>query len=242
MTPLVIAVAVPGLLMAACWRLALPERRYVLPAATCFMLGGLMFVPAGFFNGYVEGQTGTALSIVAVTVAALLEELLKCLPPMLFLRSRPPASRGLILGLASGTGFAVVENVTYVIAEPEWHVAVARALSVSLVHATSTALIIFVICQLFKHEHHHRGAALGVAVAGVVLRRVALRVALRAVAPGVGRTAGFAALTGLLAGVTFVIGFGFVWFTVAALLEELKAEAVQRAQPASVAPLISPSA
>ncbi len=222
---LAIAVLVPLVLLAALWSVAKPEGRWMGPTLVCLLGGALLFLPAGFLNGYVEGLTGAASTVLVFVVAPMVEELLKCLLPAIFLRSRPPASRGLILGLASGTGFAVVENVAYVLAEPDWRVAVARALSTSLVHSTSTALILFVICQLFKHEHHHRGTAIGVAAAGVVVRRVALRVALRAVAPGVGRNIAAATLVTVLAGVTFLIGFGFVWFTVSALLEELKAEA-----------------
>jgi RsiW-degrading membrane proteinase PrsW (M82 family) len=139
-------------------------------------------------------------------------------------RGRPRASQGLVLGLASGTGFAIVENCAYVLAEPDWRVAVARALSTSIVHSTSTALIVFVVCQLFKHEHHHRGAAIGVAASGVMLRRVAVRLILRAIAPGAGRATVAIGLVSVLVSLTFLIGFLFVWFTMGALQEELQAE------------------
>ena len=223
---LLIAILLPGLLLAGFWRLAHLERAYVVPSAMCLLGGGAVFIPAGFVNGYVEVQTGVAFTIISVVVAPLFEELLKCLPALFFVRDRPRASRGLLLGLAAGTGFAMVENAVYAFSEPDWRVALARALSTSLAHATSTALIVFVICQLFKHEHHHRGADLSVAVAAVVVRRVALRVALRAFAPALGRQAGAVALVAFMAGATFLIGFAFVWFTVVALLDELKAEAV----------------
>ena len=160
------------------------------------------------------------------------------MPVLIFLCSRPPASRGLILGLASGTGFAIVENAVYILAEPDWHLSLARALSTSIMHATSTALIIFVICQLFKHEHHHRGTAIGVAVARVALRRVALRVAVRTLAPGISRQAGFIGVVALLAGATYLVAFVFVWFTVAALHEEIKAEDVLSAWLVGVAPSV----
>lgn len=48
--------------------------------------------------------------------------------------------------------------------------------------------------------------------------------ALWAIAPGVGRYAGAVALVAILAGATFLVGFGFIfiWFTLAALLDELR--------------------
>lgn len=234
---LLITVLIPALLAAGFWFLARPEARYVGPSAACLVMGGLMFVPMGFLDGFLAGRSGAVFTIITVVVAPLLEELVKCLPVVPFLRSRPPASRGLILGLASGTGYGITENALFILSEPNWQVALARALSTSVMHATSTALIIFVICQVFKHEHHHRGTALGVAAAGVVLRRVALRVAVRTIAPSVGRQAGVIAVVALLAGATFLIAFGFVWFTLAALLEELKAERSEAAPLAAAASL-----
>jgi RsiW-degrading membrane proteinase PrsW (M82 family) len=130
------------------------------------------------FVGALIVQTGlmqaNVLSFPQVTFynAPVLEELLKAFL-LLWLASRSRllhALDGMAYGFAIGTGFALSENLFYVSSNPHdaLATALARVLSVSLMHAYTTAIVGTVVggsMHLLNHTRHTRiAAALGLAM------------------------------------------------------------------------------
>lgn len=109
----------------------------------CLAWGGFSVLLALQVNNFVLGLTNYEITVRVL--APIIEELIKSV--MLFIFVTRPRFRyivdGAVYGFASGIGFAVIENILYIRNNPSaaLGLAVARALSTSLMHATTSALI-----------------------------------------------------------------------------------------------------
>lgn len=106
------------------------------------MWGGVSFGLALIVqNGLANGKL---LSIAGIQLlsAPVLEELLKAVPLLLVLYFSHPR-HGAVYGFAMGLGFALIESAVYITANPSYALgtALARVLSIHLIHGFTTALI-----------------------------------------------------------------------------------------------------
>ncbi len=99
--------------------------------------GLALMVQNGFVNSQLLNITG-----VHLLSAPVLEELLKAVPLLLVIYFSHPR-HGAVYGFAMGLGFALVESALYISANPAYALglALARVISIHLIHGFTTALI-----------------------------------------------------------------------------------------------------
>lgn len=139
-----VAVGVPLLflyLVASLDLYASPDRRSVAIGAAW---GAAAFVVAGAANR--AALAVLPLAAVVVVVAPVVEELAKSV--ILVERERRPDFTyfvdGAVLGFATGTGFAMIENLAYLAGAPSgagFGLSINRAFSTSLMHGTACAVV-----------------------------------------------------------------------------------------------------
>lgn len=99
---------------------------------------------------------GQALDVVRRLTAPIIEELLKSIILIVLIRqpSFKYAVDGAIYGFSVGVGFAVAENLLYISQSPDAAVgsAVSRVLSTSLMHASVSAVVGFMLGRLRRAE------------------------------------------------------------------------------------------
>ena len=171
-----VAVGVPLLflyLVASLDLYASPDRRAVAYGAAW---GALAFAVAGAANR--AALAALPLAVVVVAVAPIVEELAKAV--ILVERERRPDFTyfvdGAVLGFATGTGFAMVENLSYLGGAPSgagFGLSVNRAFSTSLMHGTACALVGIAIGRW----RFGRGRGRVVGLAGGLAAAMALHVA-----------------------------------------------------------------
>ena len=122
----------------------------------CFGWGLVSYYAAAKLNRFVLDHTYITYETTTRFVAPITEEILKA--ALLIYLVRRPAFHyfvdGAIYGFAVGIGFAVIENYGYIAASHSsaLTVALARALSTNLIHATASA-IIGVMLGLSRFQH-----------------------------------------------------------------------------------------
>lgn len=133
--------------------------------AVCLLWGSVSVFLALQVNNRLIGLTN--FEITARLFGPISEEVLKSV--ILFIIVTRPRFRyivdGAVYGFACGVGFAIIENVIYISSNPgvALSLSVARALSASLMHATTSALIGIGLGQLRRSQS---GARLFWAIGG----------------------------------------------------------------------------
>jgi RsiW-degrading membrane proteinase PrsW (M82 family) len=118
--------------------------KYVI--AGSFIWGGVAFVIAAQINGYLLDTAGVDWLTVVRFIAPIEEEILKGVILLYLVRRREFTNfvDGAIYGFAIGIGFAVVENIDYLLWTDQGSqllVAVVRVISTNLMHAAGSAII-----------------------------------------------------------------------------------------------------
>jgi RsiW-degrading membrane proteinase PrsW (M82 family) len=142
---LLIATAIPLLVLYIIYTLDLYKTgnfRYVL---MCFAWGGVAFACAFFSNRFIYTQEWLTRENIQRFGAPVIEEILKALI-LIYLIRRPNFTYfvdGAIYGFAIGIGFAVFENYEYIFeaSGAGLGLAVSRVLSTNLIHASASALV-----------------------------------------------------------------------------------------------------
>lgn len=118
------------------------KRAGLLKLSGALLWGGVSFyialtVQNHFLHGLLIDQTG-----IHLFSAPVLEELLKALPLLVFLRLTDRRT-AVVYGFALGIGFALAESAYFLQHNPEnvLGMALARVISIHLIHAVSTALV-----------------------------------------------------------------------------------------------------
>jgi RsiW-degrading membrane proteinase PrsW (M82 family) len=140
-----IAIAIPLLSLYLIYKLDLYKTGNLSLVATSFVAGAVAVGIASLLN---QGTLNLGLLPRASVVrysAPILEEILKGLL-LLYLVRLPKFTyfvEGAVYGFAAGIGFAIVENILYIIAAQDAGLAVAigRVISTNLIHATTTAIL-----------------------------------------------------------------------------------------------------
>lgn len=126
--------------------------RHSRPVVSCFCWGMLAFLLVHLLSPFLYRAFPLPgeLSFQAVYIGPPLEELLKCIPVVVALAvsARSLIPFFYILGMASGIGFAVEENLNYLVV---WHqddgqsmsLMVLRSLSTCLMHGVASGLVGF---------------------------------------------------------------------------------------------------
>jgi len=149
----VVSIAVPAAFLYAVRKLDLYASGSTGTVLVC-VLGGLLAYPvAALANTHSTiamlsiGVTATAArAALRGAIAPVIEELLKSIP-VLAIERRPDFTYfvdGAIFGFASGTAFAMIENIAYMQASGEGMAlgnSINRAFSTSLMHGSATALV-----------------------------------------------------------------------------------------------------
>lgn len=121
-------------------------------------------------NGSLLGASGMDPATVTRYLAPFIEEVLKALPIMILLRMGKVGFLvdAAIIGFATGTGFALVENLYYLWALPESSLGlwVVRGFGTALMHGGTTA-ILAITTKLFSESRESAGLA--VAIPGFLL-------------------------------------------------------------------------
>ena len=149
---LLVSVAVPLVFLMAVRRLDLYATDRFDMVVASFVLGLLSFVPAYVINtAFARAVAPTigvaaALLLVRTVFAPILEEVVKSVGTAFTIWHRHFSYivDGAIYGFAAGTGFAIIENVSYVRdlgADAGLALSVNRAFSTSLMHGTAAALV-----------------------------------------------------------------------------------------------------
>jgi RsiW-degrading membrane proteinase PrsW (M82 family) len=142
---LIIAVLIPLAFLLGIWALEIYAQSRWRTIALAMAWGIGAFGLASVFHNALLHYNALNFEQVALLSAPVTEEALKALL-IVGLASRLAlayAVDGTAYGFAIGTGFAMAENIDYVFSHPDraLPVALTRALSVSLMHATTTGLV-----------------------------------------------------------------------------------------------------
>ncbi len=172
--PMLVSIGVPLVFLIVVRRLDLYASGSIATVLYCVVAGLAAFPAAYVLNSLAGGLLVAAGLSAAVagfalrtSVAPVIEEILKSAGVVYFER-RPEFTYfvdGAIFGFASGTAFAIVENLSYLQAAPPGQAlgpSINRAFSTSLMHGSATALVGVSIGR-FRFE---RGGARAVALFG----------------------------------------------------------------------------
>ena len=126
------------------------------------IVGILLCLMAANINGLIQNVSTYTQAMLTITITPIVEEVLKAIPLMIFIFAfSDDKMQATSVGLAIGTGFAILEN-TYILLNSNsvdflW--ALGRGFGSGLMHGLAPALIGFGICVLKKYK--------GVLVAGI---------------------------------------------------------------------------
>jgi RsiW-degrading membrane proteinase PrsW (M82 family) len=154
----------------------------------CFVWGGIAFALARFINRGVYFTHLVSSPNIPRYFAPVAEEILKAII-LIYLVRRLDFTYfvdGAIYGFAVGIGFAIFENYEYILASPGTGlgVAIARVLSVNLIHASATALVgVTLGLARFKHTVVRLVLLLSGLTAAILLHGVFNNIVTRAI-PG----------------------------------------------------------
>ncbi|MEW5872754.1 MAG: PrsW family intramembrane metalloprotease [Chloroflexota bacterium] len=171
---LAIATLVPLIVLIVIRALDLYQTGEFRSVVLCFVWGGIAFALAYYINRYIYFRGIATYSEIVRYFAPFAEEILKALI-LVYLVRRPRFTYfvdGAIYGFAAGIGFAVFENYQYVLQNPGEGLgtAVARVLSVNLVHASATALVgVALGLARFRRTAGHFGLLFGGLAAAMLL-------------------------------------------------------------------------
>ncbi|MBN2547771.1 MAG: PrsW family intramembrane metalloprotease [Anaerolineales bacterium] len=140
-----IAAIIPLIVLAVIYALDLYKMGEFRSVLLCFAWGLAAYGLAYYVNSSVYRAGWLNRSEIVRYFAPFAEEILKALI-LVYLVRRPNFTYfvdGAIYGFAAGMGFAVIENYQYILATPSAGLgtAIARVLSVNLIHASATALV-----------------------------------------------------------------------------------------------------
>jgi RsiW-degrading membrane proteinase PrsW (M82 family) len=128
--------------------------KLVQPRAVALaMAAGALTAGAAYFaNGWVAGHLVLDFQAYSRYVAPFVEEALKALPLVILIRTRRIGMLvdAAILGFAIGSGFALVENLYYLTARPDSHLAVEviRGFGTAIMHGGATSIFAIVSVAL----------------------------------------------------------------------------------------------
>ena len=212
--PMLVSIGVPLVFLIVVRRLDLYASGSIATVLFCVLAGLLSFPAAYVLNTQAAGiMVASGLSAVAAglllrtTVAPVIEEVLKSAGVIYFER-RPEFTYfvdGAIYGFASGTAFAIIENLSYMQAAPVGQAlgpSINRAFSTSLMHGSATALVGVSIGRF----RFGRGGTRIFALLGGWAAAMALHYAFN-------RVVNSGELTATLLGIAFGIGLGGVAMT-----------------------------
>jgi RsiW-degrading membrane proteinase PrsW (M82 family) len=142
---LIIAIAIPIGVMIFIYKLDFYKTGQFIVMLICFGTGGLAYGVAAIINPFTMNSGLVNYNGMVQFVAPVVEEILKGLAIWVLVR-RPKFNYfvdGAIYGFTAGMGFAVLENIEYVMGNPNAALAVAinRVISTNLMHAAATATI-----------------------------------------------------------------------------------------------------
>jgi RsiW-degrading membrane proteinase PrsW (M82 family) len=146
---LLIAIAIPIGVMIFIYKLDFYKTGQFIIMLVCFGAGGLAYGLAAFINPLsLRGGLANYNQMIQF-VAPVVEEILKGIAIWILVR-RPKFNYfvdGAIYGFTAGIGFAVLENIEYVMGHPSAALAVAinRVISTNLMHAAATATLGIII-------------------------------------------------------------------------------------------------
>jgi len=109
------------------------------------VLGGIAYTPAALTNGFMIGPGHISKEIIERYIAPVQEEIFKGLFLFYLVRRYrlTYSVDGALYGFAVGTGFAVLENLSYISGDPSevMVITIQRIFTTSLVHAFSSAAV-----------------------------------------------------------------------------------------------------
>lgn len=142
--PYIIATLIPLVVLYVVYSLDLYQMGTFKNVLSAFLWGIAAFFLAGQLNGYLYISGTFSRSEIVRYAAPIGEEVLKALV-LIYLVRRPNFTYfvdGAIYGFATGMGFAIFENYEYIGASSVGiGTAIARVISVNLIHASATALV-----------------------------------------------------------------------------------------------------
>jgi RsiW-degrading membrane proteinase PrsW (M82 family) len=153
---LILATIIPLFVLYAIYALDFYEMGTFRSVIICFVWGGIAFVLARFINRGVYFTHLISYPDITRYFAPVVEEILKAII-LVYLVRRLDFTYfvdGAIYGFAVGIGFAIFENYEYILTTPGpgLGIAIARVLSVNLIHASATALVgVTLGLARFKH-------------------------------------------------------------------------------------------
>lgn len=153
LAPMLVSIGVPLIFLVAVRRMDLYASGSLVTVLVC-AIAGLLAFPVAYVVNTQAGAWLIASGMAAVTagfvlrtsVAPVVEEILKSAGVIYFER-RPEFTYfvdGAVYGFASGTAFAIIENLSYLQAAPAGQAlgpSINRAFSTSLMHGSATALV-----------------------------------------------------------------------------------------------------
>ncbi|MCX6022374.1 MAG: PrsW family glutamic-type intramembrane protease [Chloroflexi bacterium] len=139
-----IAIAVPLLFLYIVRQLDLYASGNFTAVAVCFVGGLCAFGGAAAVNTALLQQQIVTFTLLATFAAPIVEELLKSAPLIYYVRRKDFTYfvDGAIYGFASGSAFAIAENLLYLSHSPDsLTLAISRVFSTSLMHSGASALV-----------------------------------------------------------------------------------------------------
>jgi len=171
-----IAAAVPLVFLYAIYKLDLYGTGSFRVVLVCFVWGIVAFALAYFINVTARDAGLITGDVLRQYFAPVAEEILKALI-LLYLVRRPNFTYfvdGAVYGFSIGIGFAIVENYSYILGDPDasMGLAIGRVLSTNLMHASASALVGIGV----GYARFHRSWRLLVSVLAGLLLAMALHV------------------------------------------------------------------
>jgi len=185
---LILATLIPLFVLYAIFALDFYQMGAFRSVILCFVWGGIAFALARFINRGVYFTHLVSYPDIPRYFAPVTEEILKAII-LVYLVRRLDFTYfvdGAIYGFAVGIGFAIFENYDYILATPGMGlgVAIARVLSVNLIHASATALVgVTLGLARFKHTGGRLLLLLSGLTAAILLHGVFNNIVTRAI-PG----------------------------------------------------------
>ncbi|MBR2832415.1 MAG: PrsW family intramembrane metalloprotease [Oscillospiraceae bacterium] len=118
------------------------------------LIGMIACLLAAYISGYLQLVTGSTEHNTAVFLSPIVEELLKCMPLLLYLLLAPKENELLIASVAIGAGFATFENCCHLLSVGASSLlfVLIRGLAVGVMHIVCTTALALGLMVCRRHR------------------------------------------------------------------------------------------